>query len=413
MDKMLLDYSQQKRLYEKRRRRKKILLVIAVVILAALVGGGIKLYKTVFPSEEEVAESIQKVNGRVYILLFGVDSVEGSHRSDTIGVVSIDLGKKDIGVLSIPRDTRVRVPGRGWTKINHSYAYGGEKLLARTVSDFIGIPVNYYIKINYKGFMNIVDMIGGVKIKVEKNMHYVDKAGHLYINIPKGEHVLTGKEALGYVRFRHDVLGDIGRIKRQQKFAMAMLNKIRSMNMLTKLPSLVPKILKAIDTNLSYQQIIYLAKYLKDVDFSKIRIATVPGKPIVLDGVSYWEADLKELQPMIDSVLLGKRPLHKKAVQKKEYKPADISVEVLNGCGAPGIAAKFGNMLKDKGFKVVAVGNAKHFNYPRTLIVDHQSIKERAELVKKSLGFGKVLLKKEEVFVAPVTVIVGKDYKRR
>ncbi len=413
MDKMLLDYSRQKRLYEKRKRRRKILLIVVVVVLAALVGGGIKLYKTVFPSEEEVARSIQKVNGRIYILLFGVDDVEGSHRSDTIGVVSIDLGKKDIGVLSIPRDTRVRVPGRGWTKINHAYAYGGEKLLARTVSDFIGVPVNYYIKINYKGFMDIVDMIGGVRINVEKNMHYVDKAGHLYINISKGEHVLSGKEALGYVRFRHDALGDIGRIKRQQKFIMAMLNKMRSMNMLTKLPSLVPKILKAIDTNLSYQQIIYLAKYLKDVDFSKIRIATVPGKPIMLDGISYWEANLKELQPLIDSVLLGKGPLHREVAQKKEYKPAEVPVEVLNGCGVGGIAAKFGNMLKDKGFKVVAVGNAKHFNYAKTLIIDHQSVKERAELVKKNLGFGKVVLKKDEVFVAPVTVIIGKDFKRR
>ncbi len=124
----------------------------------------------------------------INILFLGVDSVDHSSRSDTIIVVGISPDEK-VALLSIPRDTRVNVPGKGYTKINHAYAYGGIELLKKTIENFMGIDINYYVKTDYQGFEKVIDKIGGIEINVEKRMYYVDKAGHLYIDLKPGKQV--------------------------------------------------------------------------------------------------------------------------------------------------------------------------------------------------------------------------------
>ncbi len=111
----------------------------------------------------------------VNILFLGVDSVDHSSRSDTIIVVGISPDKK-VALLSIPRDTRVEVPGKGYTKINHAYAYGGISLLKETIEKFMGIKIDYYVKTDYQGFEKVIDKLGGIEINVEKRMYYIDKA---------------------------------------------------------------------------------------------------------------------------------------------------------------------------------------------------------------------------------------------
>ena len=118
----------------------------------------------------------------VNVLVVGLDNVEGGSRTDAIALAIFDAGNKALRIASIPRDSRVYIPGRSWDKINHAYVYGGINLLRETLVNLTGMPVDYFVKINYKSFPRIVDILGGVDIYVEKRLHYNDYSGNLFTN---------------------------------------------------------------------------------------------------------------------------------------------------------------------------------------------------------------------------------------
>src|SRR5690606_13458695 len=122
-------------------------------------------------------------------------------RTDTIILATIDKAEGSIHAVAIPRDTRVRIPGRsGYDRINAAHAYGGPKLAVRTVEELLGIEIDYYVRIDYEGFETIIDTLGGVVIDVERPMRYVDRAQGLDIDLKPGVQLLNGKQALDYVR---------------------------------------------------------------------------------------------------------------------------------------------------------------------------------------------------------------------
>ena len=154
------------------------------------------------------------------IVVLGVDerpSEEDTGRSDTLFVVMLDSDNNNVSLLSVPRDTRVKIPGYGWDKINHAFAFGGHKLTQQTTEELLGIRINNYVMIDFKGFKGLVDAIGGVDIEVEKPMSYYDEWDGFTIDLAPGMQHMDGDKAIQYVRYR-DEEGDIGRIRRQQKF---------------------------------------------------------------------------------------------------------------------------------------------------------------------------------------------------
>ena len=137
------------------------------------------------------------------IIVLGVDERAEEHdvgRSDTLFVVMFDTNKKAASLLSVPRDTRVRIKGHGWDKINHAYAYGGRELTQKTTEELLGIKINNYVMVDFKGFVGLVDAIGGVDINVEKNMYYYDEWDGFKIDLKKGMQHMDGKTAIQYVR---------------------------------------------------------------------------------------------------------------------------------------------------------------------------------------------------------------------
>ena len=183
------------------------------------------------------------------VLLIGAD-VRGKikvGRSDTIIIARLDPSKKRAVLISIPRDTRVKVEGHGFTKINHSYAYGGVPLLIKTIKSFLNIEINHYAEVDFRGFKKIVDALGGVDIYVDKEL--VDQKSRIHIK--PGLNHLKGEEALGYVRFRKDPRGDFGRIERQQKFFQALIDKSSSWSSLWRLPRLVEIVAENLRTDMS------------------------------------------------------------------------------------------------------------------------------------------------------------------
>ncbi len=199
-------------------------MIVLLAILGIAAGAGLKVYTILHTKSEDILGTIEssidsgsaqyaalKEQGRFNILIMGEDDVEGSRRSDTVLFATIDIDDKNMRILSLPRDTRVQIPGHGVQKLNHAFAYGGPDLLKATVEKYLGQPILYYVIIDYVSFPAVVDILGGVEIDVQKRMRYVDRAGKLDINIQPGLQVMDGKTALHYVRFRMDALGDIGR----------------------------------------------------------------------------------------------------------------------------------------------------------------------------------------------------------
>ena len=242
-------------------------------------------------------------NGRMTDPFFGT-------RSDTIIIVSIDKYGKSVNVVSIPRDSKVYLAkGQGVEKINAAHALGGVDLAVKTIENNFGIDINNYVVVNYAGVKDFVRAIGGIPINVEKRMYYRDRTAGLTVNLRPGYQVLNAEQAEEYVRFRHDAMGDIGRIKRQQHFLKAVLKKLKSSDTLLKAPEIVDVLSKNIKTDLNLFEISKLLTLAGQIKLEDIKVATLPGKPSRYGPISYWILDADKTQKIIDRLIYREKPV--------------------------------------------------------------------------------------------------------
>jgi len=229
-----------------------------------------------------------------YVLLVGLDH-DPPHRSDTVMVGHLDLRRLRARVLSIPRDLRLWQPSGHQDKLAHAYVFGQERekdgagWVRRSVERLLGIDIPYYFVLNFNEFVQIVDEIGGVELTVDKPLKYRDRAQDLVIDIPAGTQRMDGETLLKYVRFRHDALGDIGRMARQQKAIDAILRSLKQGGAWRRAPSLVSQFYSAVATNLTMDQLVALARRLPQMREDSIRGQSLPSEPIQMDGVSYQQ----------------------------------------------------------------------------------------------------------------------------
>lgn len=196
-------------------------------------------------SEKEQDPSLPDI---LNVLILGLDSRDPASRTDTLLVLTLNRVNGEINIMSIPRDMRVNIPGYGMDKINHAYAYGGISLAMEAVEGFLDIDVDHYMTTDFEGFINIVDILGGIELEVEKKMRYygID----VTIELDPGLQHLDGAKALQYVRFRSDEEGDFGRVRRQQEFLKALLQEIITFKNILQVPRLLPEIAGNIKTDL-------------------------------------------------------------------------------------------------------------------------------------------------------------------
>lgn len=223
---------------------------------------------------------------RMNVLCLGVDSVEGTHRTDTILVVGIDPNERRVTVLSIPRDTRALVNGSAH-KINEMYARYGELSLRGMIEELLEINIDRFVLVDFNGFINTIDLLGGIDLLIEQPMNYDDNWGNVHIHFKPGQTHLDGKKALEYVRFRADSAADLGRIKRQQRFISAILEKVISPAIIVSLPKIIREVYGHIRTDLRIAEILDLAYALKDGKVS-IQTMSLPGDARYIDKVSYY-----------------------------------------------------------------------------------------------------------------------------
>jgi len=223
-------------------------------------------------------------------LRVGGTDVAAGKRSDTMLLIHISKKRDKAAIISIPRDSYALIPEHNnsqgklipaaYSKINSSYNWGGAPLLIETLENMSGIRIDHYVELNFVGFVRMVDALGGVEICTKKDID--DPKSHL--TLPAGTHVLDGVDSLKFVRTRvFDGLGDLGRMKRQQEFASAMLRKATSAGVLLNPVKMVDFINSALDSvvtdeGLSQGDLLTLGKQLRNLSASNVRTLTIPLK---------------------------------------------------------------------------------------------------------------------------------------
>lgn len=291
---------------------------------------------------------------RQNILLLGVDS-NGSNtdpwkgtRSDTIVLLNIDPKTRSVNAISIPRDSKVYLAdGLGVQKINAAHALGGIRATKQTVEETLGVKVDRYIVVSDEAVKRLVDAVGGVPIYVEKKMNYDDYSGGLHVHLSKGLNVLDGTNAVGYLRFRHDGLGDIGRTQRQQWFLRGLLEKIQTPQAIAKIPEMLNIATTYVKTDLSLYEMSQYAALAKSFDISKIEVATLPGAPNKKGSISYWILDPTKTQEVVNRLIYRDEPINtdKKFIAGIMYSPEKEQE-----------AMEVKSQLKELGFEVNCVG---------------------------------------------------------
>lgn len=218
----------------------------------------------------------------------------------------------------------------------------------KTVEDTLGVHIDRYIMVHDDAVKAIVDAMDGLDIYIEKPMHYNDYSGNLHINFNKGNHHLNGQQAVEYLRFRHDALGDIGRTQRQQWLLRSLLTQLKQPSTITKIPDIISVAKKYIKTDMSFYEMSQYAALAKHVDMDKIEIAMLPGAPNQKGYISYWILDPDKTQEVVNRVIYRDREHFDEAA------PMTASVLASDSAKGDAMAAN----LKEAGIEVKCTGKA-------------------------------------------------------
>ncbi len=357
-------------------------------------------------SPEEMNTPLQSAEGpapipwdgasRVTILVMGLDyrdweKGDGPSRTDTMILFSLDPSSRTVGMLSIPRDLWVNIPGFDYAKINTAYFLGegyqapggGPGLAVKTVEQFLGMPINYYAQIDFSAFEDFIDELGGVEINVPEQID-VDPIGPANtVTLKPGVQLLDGPTALAYARNRDTAGSDFDRAQRQQQVIMAIRDRILNMNMLKlliqKSPILYEQLSSGVHTNMTLEQIISLAWLAQQIKPENIHQGAIgpdqTSNDISPDGLMILRPLTDEIRALRDQVFSTQQgpvsPVATAAGDPKELMAAENArISVLNGTTTPGLAAQTREYLVSQGVNITLTGNAQEI-YQYTTIIDY------------------------------------------
>jgi LCP family protein required for cell wall assembly len=277
----------------------KILLRVGLVVLILLIGGTGYLLVTNQTFRETASAVLggylspsRAFQGRehVDILVIGRDidldnrqqPMKTRGRADLTMVVRMDFARRQAAVLSIPRDTRARIPGHGVHKINAAHALGGPALLAGALREMLGVSPDFYVVATFDDLARAIDRLGGVEMVVDKRMDYDDNWGNLHIHLKPGLQRLNGKQAVGLARYRKsndgDADSDLERIMRQQQLLLAVEKRARAPRCWLALPGAAHELRSRLETDLSFPQMLCLTAFAAGLPQERVESATLPGR---------------------------------------------------------------------------------------------------------------------------------------
>ena len=356
---------------------------------------------------------IISLNKKANVLILGCDEIfEGGPnkpwkgRSDTIILLHCNPQKNILNILNIPRDTKIRIPGHGLEKINYLNSIGGPIFTKKCIEKLLKIKIDSFVIVNVKGINKIIDEIGGIVVDVPGRMEYKDYTGMLDINLQPGEQILNGDQAVGFVRFRHDSLGDIGRIQRQQIFIRAFIKKLMDPITFTKLPEIISIYKKTIFTDLKTQDIIKIANFIRNVPNSNQNTVILPGDFGRYNKIGYWIPDQNQI-----SLIVRKFFNEEKIVSRfKQTKPSEIKVSIFNGSKKDNLlATKLAVLLRERGYTILLCDDYGS-EISKTKIYAQKANSETALQVKKDLkNTGELLIGNLGPPDSDVTILAGDD----
>ncbi|MCW6049993.1 LCP family protein [Lyngbya sp. CCAP 1446/10] len=364
----------------------------------------------------------------VNILILGIDRVPEASansreifngRSDTILLFHIDPRDKSISLLSIPRDTKVEIPGIRFSKINEANARGGAALATRLISSILNnATIERYVRISSGAFRELVDLLGGLEVFVPRAMSYTDTAQKLKINLAQGWQTLNGEQAEQFARFRNDGLGDIGRIQRQQSLIQAIRNRLASPSVWVRLPQIVRLMQKYVDTNLNFEEILTIANFGLQLERDNFKMVMLPGRSSSAQGDlrSYWILDAAGRDRIMTQYFKQSVPDFAQGRFRNPSQsilPSNLKIAVQNASSNPKTAKKVAEFLTKKGFSSVSVVQDWPDKQRQSQIIVQQGDLEAANLLQKALGDGKIEASSTGEIESDLTLRVGEDLVKR
>jgi len=372
---------------------------------------------------------------RVSLLIMGLDyrdwqAGEGPPRTDTMILVSLDPLSRTAGVLSIPRDLWVAIPGFKYGKINTAYqlgeAYklpgGGPELALKTVEGLLGVPIDYYAQIDFNAFIRFIDDIGGVKLTIAEPIRVDPLGDNNSKKLKAGLQTLNGELTLAYARVRKTEGGDFDRSQRQQQVIRAlrdrMVEKDNLLNVISKAPVLYQDLSSGIHTNLSLDQVIRLAWFAKQIPEDKIKYGIIGP-----DQVNFFKSPdgLDALKPLPDQIRLLRDEILTESGPPSpvttDLTPAELMqaegarVEVLNGSTTNGLAATTTDYLKTQNVNVTNTGNAESL-FTNTTIYDYTGKPYTIKFLVELMGISpnRIFSRYDPTKPVDLTIIVGIDW---
>ncbi|MCX7682585.1 MAG: LCP family protein [Anaerolineae bacterium] len=374
---------------------------------------------------------------RVNVLVMGIDQREheqGPWRTDTMLVLTIDPVTKSGGMLSIPRDLWVPIPGFREGRINtahylgdvYDYPGGGPALAVKTVQYNLGVPIHYYVRLNFTAFEKLVDLIGGIDVYVEEEINdptYPDEAyGYDPFHVPAGWQHLNGEMALKYARTRHTPGGDFDRARRQQQVIMAVFDQVKRLDLLPQLAARAPELWRTLEgavvTDLTLDKMIALGQLALEVPPENIRYGVIDEHYTQFwttqDGQQVLIPLRDRMRELRDYIFTTNAPLPQQTEEPATRLAREAAViKVLNGTTREGLARQTTEYLQQQGFNLLEPDNADHSDYARSMIIVYTGKTYTAEYLARLLGLmpGAVVHEANAEAGYDIAIILGADYQ--
>lgn len=343
------------------------------------------------------------------IVLLGSDKRQdnGSWRTDTMIVVSVDTKDDFVRLLSIPRDLWVKIPAHGYDRINTADLWGevaeeggGSELVKQVIYESLGIPIHYYVRVDFAGFVKIIDTVGGLDIDVECPLPDIE--------LVPGVHHMDGQDALRYARSRKST-NDFDRNRRQRKILMALWKQALTVDLIPRLPALWTAMVDTFQTDLPLDRVISLAWVGLQLDSNQI----------LSQAIGPWQVE-DWMAPDGAYVLLP-RPSEIQELLSSFYSPPDMEflekigqtrIQILNGSQHPQASLLVATAMDRAGFQVTGTDPIDSQNYAETQIIVHNADASVAQIVAQQLGLLPTEIEYQPRSTSPVDILVilGWDY---
>jgi LCP family protein required for cell wall assembly len=376
--------------------------------------------------------------GRVNVLLLGIDErqlEEGPWRTDTMILLTMDPAAQTAGMLSIPRDLWVEIPGYGVRdRINTAHfrgdadrypGGGGPALAMDTVQANLGVPVNYYVTVNFYAFVQIIDRIGCIPLTVPQTIDDPDFPapegyGYSPFHIDAGDYCLGGETLLQYARTRATYGSDFDRAARQQQVIRAIRSHVLSTGELPTLiaqaPTIYGDVQQGVNTNLTIQQIIQLARVAAEIPDENFCSAVIDGQYVnpmtAEDGSQVLVPDWTKVRGLVSDLYNGTGQCDPNAeAVETDFRAEEATVKVVNGTREEGLATQTADRLMAAGINVVEVGNADQTDYEETVIYNYTGKDLTAQAIAETLSLpaSAIIASEPPNGGADIEVILGTD----